>query len=77
MNYQEEIESWGPLTRKEITEAVKDPEWQVIRRSLHGRSIKERLFVIYCWANLSVSTRKHKVQALNYLNALKRGGLLK
>ena len=68
---------YSPLTRAEISEAVLDPEWQDLRR----RMLLTRLIVRYAalqrWLEKHDYTRKSQVQVTNYVNALKRGGIIK
>ena len=62
------------LTRKEILEAVKDKQWQAIRLSLLGTSLEHKFKVLSEWH--SKGDRKSLVQVANYVNTLKRGGLI-
>ena len=68
---------YSPLTRAEISEAVLEPEWQDLRR----RMLLTRLIVRYAalqqWLKEHDYTRKSQVQVTNYVNALKRGGIIK
>ena len=68
---------YSPLTRAEISEDVLEPEWQDLRR----RMLLTRLIVRYAalqqWLKEHDYTRKSQVQVTNYVNALKRGGIIK
>ena len=68
---------YSPLTRAEISEAVLEPEWQDLRR----RMLLTRLIVRYAalqrWLEKHDYTRKSQVQVTNYVNAQKRGGMIK
>jgi hypothetical protein len=64
------------LTRKEIQEAVADPEWQVFRLSLKGLSTERKLDKLDEWLQKHRGERRAQVQVENYENALRRGGFL-
>ena len=68
---------YSPLTRTEISEAVLEPEWQDLRR----RMLLTRLIVRYAalqqWLEMHEYSRASQVQVTNYVNALKRGGIIK
>ena len=63
-----------PITKKEIREAIKDNQWQDIRLGLLGTSLEHKYKVLTAWK--SKGDRKSVVQVANYVNALKRGGLI-
>jgi hypothetical protein len=67
----------GALTRDEINKAIRDPEWQEFRKSLKGLSTAEKLKRLDQWKRKHNNSRKAQVQITNYLNALKRGGLIR
>lgn len=63
------------MKRSDIQQAVKEPVWQTFRLSLRGLPTGEKL------RKLKEYRKKHKgyfrqVQVENYINALKRAGLL-
>lgn len=63
------------MERKKIQQAVKDRKWQVFRTTLLNLPTEEKL------KRLEDYRRKHRTwqahtQVENYINALKRGGLL-
>lgn len=64
------------LTRSEIMEHIKCPEWQAIRVSMKGTTTRHKL--LRCKKHLIDQEYSHaaKVQVMNYVNALKRGGQL-
>jgi hypothetical protein len=64
------------LTRAEIAEAVADPVWQAFRLTLLSRSTPEKLIRLRRWREAHPGCRRTEVQVENYLNALKRGGLV-
>ena len=67
------------LTTQEISEAIKDEEWQAFRVSLKGKTTTAKLvlldeYLFKGWADDDLPKRLIRVQ--NYLNALSRGGQL-
>ena len=67
------------LTKDQITEAIKDPEWQWFRvEMLKGSSTADKLFLLkwWLWEVQGEVLLRHKIQAQNYYNALKRAGLI-
>jgi hypothetical protein len=64
-----------PLKKEEINKAIRDKNWQAIRISLLGTSLEEKYERLSSlWDK---GDRTTKVQIANYVNALKRGGLIK
>lgn len=80
---------FGHVSPQEVQEAVKDPEWQTLRRSLKGLSLqekydklmlyKERMWQTYLitWSFTEHWWRMVEVRLTNYVTALSRGGLIK
>lgn len=74
---------WGtlmlkePLLRTEVATAVKDPEWQVFRESLHYLPLPKRYIELESWLWKQERSRKSFIQVTNYINALKRAGMIK
>lgn len=66
-----------PLTQSQILNAVADPEWQLFRETLHGLSLESRHDKLVQWLEDHEHTMRARVQVANYINALKRGGMLK
>ena len=70
------------LTQEEIQAAVKDPEWQELRRNLKGKTTREKIDTLKAYYNKSFAYSDYSdwqdklVQIQNYLNALSRGGLI-
>ena len=76
------FENWksihsGRITKKEIDLYVKDAEWQEVRLSMKGTSLMYRWFQLFIWLVQKDSSRASQVQVTNYINALKRGGMIK
>ena len=69
--------SYGPLTRDEITIYVNDTEWQSLRLSLVGMPSSYKYHELARWLKRNRHDRASQVQVTNYINALKRGGLVK
>ena len=53
---------------------IKDEEWQAFRISLKGTTTEFKLKALDKWAKKSEDAL---IQAINYYNALKRGGQVK
>lgn len=68
-------------SKDEVKDYCKEAEWQRIRLSLKGLSTELKLDRLSAYAmkhhtDLNRVPRKIRVQIDNYINALKRGGLL-
>jgi hypothetical protein len=63
------------LLHKEIMNCVKYKNWQEFRESLKGLSTSVKLKKVKEWVKKKDS-KCAKIQATNYINALKRGGLV-
>lgn len=68
---------FGQFNKYLILESVNNYEWQVFRISLKGLDTKEKIQRLRIWLVINRFSRKSKVQVTNYINALKRGGLIK
>ena len=66
-----------PLLRVEVTAAVKDPDWQKFRANLHGKTLPLRFLELDRWLWQNEYSREAYVQVTNYINALKRAGMIK
>lgn len=65
------------LTREQIDEAIKDPLWQAWRRAmLKMKPVALKLDACEYWLSRHPHDPRAKVQVVNYVNALKRGGLI-
>lgn len=67
----------GLITRSEITKYVTNPEWQKVRVSMLGASVDEKYETLKKWLHDNHNSRSAQVQVTNYINALKRGGVIK
>ena len=66
-----------PLTHKVIAKCVYVDDWQKIRKSMLGKSLSFKYKVLGDWLSKNKYSYQSKVQVHNYVNALKRGGLIK
>lgn len=80
---------FGHVYVSEVQKAIRDPEWQKLRKDLKGRSLEEkyeRLLDYYQRGLLKLSSlpdsefwgalRMLQVRCTNYVTALSRGGLI-
>lgn len=69
---------FGPLTKLEIREAIKSPDWQRYRLAMTGHSLayKHRMLVWWLERPSAIPRRIREIQVTNYVNALKRGGMV-
>lgn len=68
---------FGKLKREDISRCVADSDWQEVRASMHYKSLRERYDILTKWLNDQDKSFCAKVQVTNYVNALKRGGMVK
>ena len=60
-----------------IQEAVKDSSWQLFRETLHNVPLIARLKKLNNWKTQHKNSEKSTIQVTNYINALKRAGMIK
>lgn len=65
------------LERSKIAEAVKMKKWQLYRETLKGKSLKEKKHLLKIWLFKHNNSKNSQIQVQNYLNALKRAGIIK
>ena len=67
-----------PLNMGEILAAVKDKDWQVVRKSMKGVPTEQKLDILegYYERRNGNQVMLIRIQVCNYINALKRGGQL-
>ena len=63
-----------PMNKQKVLQAVKNPEWQTFRLSLKGLSTKKKISKLSVWYSKGGTAR---IQVINYMGALLRGGQLK
>jgi hypothetical protein len=69
------------LTRLEIQDAVRCPNWQDLRRTLKGVTTERKVkllqyYIEYRQPGECCLPKTREVQVVNYLTALSRGGLI-
>ena len=67
----------GKISKKEITEYIIDISWQSLRLHLKGKTLEYKYMALEDWLKYNENSRACQVQVTNYINALKRGGLVK
>jgi hypothetical protein len=67
----------GRIKKREIELYVKDEEWQKVRLRMKNTSLTYRWIQLFVWLVQKESSRASQVQVTNYINALKRGGMVK
>lgn len=70
---------FGRYNRTAIASAVADPEWQALRISMIGDPLDRRFRKLRLWVDTAspADLPAAQVQVTNYVNALKRGGMIK
>jgi hypothetical protein len=58
-------------------QSVKDEDWQVIRKSMLKTDLEFKYGVLEKWLARNNYSKKSKVQTQNYMQALRRSGLIK
>ena len=67
----------SPITRAEIVRYIPNEEWQALRVHLLNTSLATKYAALHEWLREHDNTRASQVQVTNYINALKRGGMIK
>ena len=57
-------------------QSVKDDDWQVIRKSMLGTTLEFKFESLKNWLEQNNHSEKSKVQTQNYVQALRRSGLI-
>ena len=57
-------------------QSVKDENWQVIRKSMLKTTLEFKYETLQKWLETNKYSEKSKVQTQNYVQALRRGGLI-
>lgn len=65
----------GLITRDDITYAIRNASWQYVRKAMKGKSISEKFRICKDFTKLR-GIRMDRVAVTNYINALKRAGLV-
>ena len=64
------------ITQAEIRQSIVDPTWQAFRISMHRLTTRQKLDRCTDWLTMKFYSRTAVVQTTNYINALKRAGLV-
>jgi len=67
---------FGKLNKLEILQAVADADWQSVRVEMKGASLEVKFGMLKDWLSYCNYNRRSRIQVTNYINALKRGGLI-
>lgn len=67
---------FGKYNIKEIKKATSDTKWQRMRVSLKGQPLQVRYRMLSDWLVKNKNSRKSRIQVTNYINALKRAGMI-
>ena len=57
-------------------QAVKDDNWQIVRKSMLSTDLKFKYETLQKWLEKNKYFDKSKIQTQNYMQALKRSGLI-
>ena len=68
---------FGKLNKEEILRLVKDDYWQSIRVNLKGTPLDYKYEKLINYLEENYFSYEAKVRVTNYVNALRRGGLIK
>lgn len=68
---------FGSYTRAEILIAVDDRVWQQVRLAMLGKPLEVKHVMLGEYLATCDDVERAKVQVTNYVNALKRGGLIR
>ena len=67
---------FGKLNKQDILQYVQNPMWQKVRLSMKGTSLNTKYITLQHWLVTNNYSKESKIQVTNYVNVLKRGGLL-
>jgi len=65
------------ITRTQIQEAIKDTNWQTLRKELKRTPLNVKIDFCNIWLRENNFSKKSKIQIINYINALKRSAYSK
>jgi hypothetical protein len=68
--------TFGKYSMGEILVAVKNKEWQALRVSLKGKPLQERYDMLVAYLEKENYSLLAKIRVTNYVNALRRGGMI-
>ena len=64
-----------PYTQEEVQKYVKDAKWQILRENLGGKPLEQKFNMLKEYLRNN-SGRAAEVRVANYVNALKRAGMI-
>ncbi len=71
---------FGTFSTSEVLPAVRDAEWQQIRRDMKGLPLLSRLQMLKQWLQKwtedAVRLHRARIQVTSYVYALRRGGMI-
>jgi hypothetical protein len=68
---------FGTYSPQQVVRAVNDSQWQDVRISMIGESEESKYNILLAHLVRQHYSGQAKIQVTNYVNALKRGGLIK
>lgn len=68
---------FGTYSPQQVAWAVACDEWQQVRLSMLGQPLEVKYDTLMMWLDLKGYCERAKIQVTNYVNALKRGGLIR
>ncbi len=73
---------WGQLkfdsySPQQVHWAVNDVQWQAFRTEMVGESLERKYELLRSYLRARKYDMKARIQVTNYVNALKRGGLIR
>jgi nucleoside-specific outer membrane channel protein Tsx len=72
--YKFEFFDWIPTVIR--SQSVKHQDWQIIRKSMLNTDLEFKYETLQNWLEKNKYSDKSKIQTQNYMQALKRGGLI-
>jgi len=69
--------TFGHYSMDIILKSVRDIPWQQVRVSMKGTSLEFKHTTLIAWLVKNNYSDQAKIQVTNYVNALRRGGLVK
>ena len=64
------------IPRHMIVEAVREESWYELRKTMKGTTMDERYDMLMGWLEEHRFDERSRIQVSNYVNALKRAGML-
>lgn len=69
--------TFGSYSREQIDACVDDPDWQRLRLKLRGTALEVKFVKLTDYMRAQNYSFAAKVRVTNYVNALRRGGLVR